>query len=211
MNANYGSFLIFQLSDPVVYVASHMANVHNTFIRTLNTIYLQAPYITTPRLAADFFQYCRSLGSLLYLHHSQEEAVLFPKLEKLSGQKGLMEVNVHQHDVFQPKLAEFNTYVETTKPGDYSAEKMKELIDAFAPALMTHLSDEIPTLMALRKYGKDVQKAHDEFEAEVRRIVDAVGYLSSFITPMPPIHLGPDTKPLPVVAWLVVYVPPKLS
>jgi hemerythrin-like domain-containing protein len=183
----------------VVYVASHMANVHNTFIRTLNTIYLQAPYITTPELAADFFQYCRSLGSLLYLHHSQEEEVLFPKWEKLSGQKGLMEVNVHQHEEFQPKLAEFNTYVETTKPRDYSAEKMKELIDAFAPALMTHLADEIPTIMALRKYGKDVQKAHDEFEAEVRRIVDAVGHLSSFITTICFIHLGHDTRPLPVV------------
>ncbi len=151
-----------------------MANVHNTFIRTLNTIYLQAPYITTSRLAADFFQYCRSLGSLLYLHHSQEEAVLFPKWEKLSGQKGLMGANVHQHEEFQPKLAEFNKYVETTEPGDYSAEKMKELIDAFAPALMTHLADEIPTIMALREYGSDVKKAHDEFESEVRRIVDAV-------------------------------------
>jgi hemerythrin-like domain-containing protein len=195
----------------VVYVASHMANVHNTFIRTLNTIYLQAPYITTPELAADFFQYCRSLGSLLYLHHSLEEEVLFPKWEKLSGQKGLMEVNVHQHEEFQPKLAEFNTYVETTKPRDYSAEKMKELIDAFAPALMTHLVDEIPTIMALRKYGKDVQKAHDEFEAEVRRIVDAVGHLSSFITTICSLHLGHDTRPLLVVGWFVVCVPPELS
>lgn len=172
------SYPALQLSDPVVYVASHMANVHNTFIRTLNTIYLQAPYITTPGLAADFFQYCRSLGSLLYLHHSQEEAVLFPKLEKLAGQLGLMEVNVHQHDEFQPRLAEFNEYVETTKPADYSSEKIKELIDAFAPALMKHLADEIPTLMGLRKYGQDVKKAHDEFEVEVRRIVDAVSFFS---------------------------------
>jgi hemerythrin-like domain-containing protein len=151
-----------------------MANVHNTFIRTLNTIYLSAPYIATPSLAADFFQYCRSLGSLLYLHHSQEEAVLFPALEKLAGKKGIMEVNVQQHDVFQPRLAEFNKYVETTKPADYSAERVRELVDAFAPALMTHLADEIPTLMGLREYGQKVKDAHDVFEAEVRRIVDAV-------------------------------------
>jgi len=204
MNANHGSFLVWQLSDPVVYVASHMANVHNTFIRTLNTIYLQAPYITTPSLAADFFQYCRSLGSLLYLHHTQEEAVLFPKWEKLSGQKGLMDVNVHQHELFQPKLAEFNTYVETTKPEDYSAEKMKELIDAFAPALVTHLTDEIPTIMALRRYSKDVKKAHDEFELEVRRIVDAVGYfyLSSFA--ITSFHLSLDAKPWSIVALFVI-------
>jgi len=174
-----------------------MANVHNTFIRTLNTIYLQAPYITTPGLAADFFQYCRSLGSLLYLHHSQEEAVLFPKWEKLSGQKGIMEVNVHQHEKFQPKLAEFNTYVETTKPGDYNAEKMKELIDAFAPALMTHLADEIPTIMALRKYGNDVKKAHDEFEMEVRRIVDAVCDSSTFSSHYIAYPSNSHTKRLP--------------
>jgi hemerythrin-like domain-containing protein len=158
-----------------------MANVHNTFIRTLNTIYLQAPYITTPSLAADFFQYCRSLGSLLYLHHSQEEAVLFPALEKLAGKEGIMEVNVHQHDEFQPKLAEFNTYVETTKPEDYSAERVKELIDRFAPALTTHLADEIPTLMLLREYGQKVKDAHDAFEVEVRRIVDAVNRSFLFI------------------------------
>jgi hypothetical protein len=63
---------------------------------------------------------------------------------------------------------------------------MKELIYVFAPSLMTHLADEIPTIMALRKYGNDVKKAHDEFEAEVRRIVDAVGHSFTFH-----MHSGP--------------------
>src|SRR5271169_4559303 len=120
--------LLFQLSDPVVFVASHMANVHNTFIRALNTIYLQAPYITTPDLAADFFQYCQSLGALIHLHHTTEEGLLFPAIDKLTGQKGLMDVNVHQHDEFQPKLEVFNRYCVETKPRDYSATKVKELI-----------------------------------------------------------------------------------
>jgi hemerythrin-like domain-containing protein len=163
-----------QLSDPVVFVASHMANVHNTFIRALNTIYLQAPYITTPELAVDFFQYCQSLGSLIHLHHSTEEALLFPALNKLSGKEDLMDINVHQHEDFQPRLAEFNAYCTLTKPEDYSAEKVRTLIDSFAPALMKHLSDEIPTLMLLRDNGKKVMEAHEKFEVEVRKKVDAV-------------------------------------
>lgn len=157
-----------------------MANVHNTFIRALNTIYLQAPYITTPELAADFFQYCQSLGSLIHLHHSTEEDLLFPALNKLSGRDSLMEANVHQHEEFQPTLAEFNTYCIETKPEDYSAERVKTLIDSFAPALLKHLSDEIPTLMQLKDYGKTVMEAHEKFEVEVRKKVDAVSKLSIF-------------------------------
>jgi iron-sulfur cluster repair protein YtfE (RIC family) len=148
----------------------------------LNTIYLQAPYITTPELAADFFQYCQSLGSLIHLHHSTEEDLLFPALNKINGQESLMEANVHQHDEFQPRLAEFNTYCIETKPEDYSAESIKTLIDSFAPALMKHLSDEIPTLMQLRDHGKEVMEAHDKFEVEVRKKVDAVRKLSIFVS-----------------------------
>lgn len=36
---------------------------------------------------------------------------------------------------------------------EFSGEKLVEIIDGFAPALVQHLAEELDTLVALRKYG----------------------------------------------------------
>ena len=151
-----------------------MANVHNTFIRALNTIYLQAPYINTPALASDFLEYCRCLGPLIKLHHDAEEQLLFPQLEKMSEGRISMSDNLHQHEAFHPQLDAFNQYSSGTKPEDFSGDKMRKLLDALAPELLKHLREEIPTLMQFREYGDKVRILHDEFEVYVRKHVDNV-------------------------------------
>lgn len=151
-----------------------MANVHNTFIRALNSIYLQAPYITTPALASDFLEYCRCLGPLIKLHHDAEIQLLFPQLEKMSEGRLSMSDNVHQHEAFHSQLDAFNRYSSETRPEDFSGEKMRELLDALAPGLLKHLREEIPTLMQFREYGEAVRKLHGEFEVYVRKHVDNV-------------------------------------
>jgi len=44
----------------------------------------------------------------------------------------------------------------------------KEILDSFTPALVRHLNDEIPTLMALEKYGADkLMKAWKDLEKRI--------------------------------------------
>jgi hemerythrin-like domain-containing protein len=73
-----------------------MALSHNVFIRGLNSIYLQAPHIR-PEDHADFIAYCKCWCEILNSHHQMEEATVFPKIEEITGEKGIMDVNVEQH------------------------------------------------------------------------------------------------------------------
>lgn len=172
----------FQLSDPVVYVASHMALVHNTFIRALNSIYLHAPLIApaNTHLTRDLLSYCQCWVALVALHHKTEETFLVSAFEKrIPGAKVIWDVNVHQHEEFHDGLAVFENYIDFALAGkqDYDSLKLLELIDGFSGPLMKHFGDEIETLMRLEELGRgdDVMKVHEEFEVIVRKDIDGVG------------------------------------
>jgi len=58
-------------------------------------------------------------------------------------------------DAFVPGLSEMEKYLNTcTKtPSSFSGTHLLTLIDAFAPPLLTHLTDEIPSLLELARFG----------------------------------------------------------
>ena len=147
--------------------ASEMACVHNLMVRGLNAIYLQAPHIT-PADEAGFLHFAAIWYDLLHTHHTGEEVEFFPMLEAMAGEKGIMEANVEQHHAFHDAFEAFAGYVAACTAGKerYDGGKIVEMIDAFGPALMRHLADEIPTIQGLRKYGieamKDLPKKFDE-------------------------------------------------
>lgn len=132
-----------------------MACVHNMVIRGLNSIYLQAPHIQ-PKDETSFLNYSACFYELLHSHHCGEEKYFFPVIEEVSGEKGIMECNVGQHEAFHDGLEKYNTYVQACLKGEekYNGAKLVEIIDEFGPTLTTHLSDEIHTLLGLAKYGE---------------------------------------------------------
>ena len=153
-----------------------MVIVHNIIIRGLNSIYLQAPHVK-PEDYTDFIGYCLCWSELLHTHHHGEETTMFPAIEKASGVVGIMDVNVHQHgelnppsppnqsmpehcalEEFSPGLEEYKTYLLETKSNTatFSGSRLCEIIDSFAPILLTHLSEEIPTLLSLSKFGDKI-------------------------------------------------------
>ncbi|KAK4120480.1 hypothetical protein N657DRAFT_692966 [Parathielavia appendiculata] len=137
-------------------LASEMVHVHNMMIRGLNSIYLQAPHIKS----ADEKGFCKYIllwHELLHGHHSGEEALFFPEVEKLTGVKGIMETNVEQHKAFHDGIGRFKAYAQSVIAGGqkYEGSKVVAMINEFGPALIQHLTDEIPTVLGLRQYGKD--------------------------------------------------------
>lgn len=131
-----------------------MSNIHNVIIRGLNSILLQAPYITEPRDQQDMILYAHALCLLIHEHHKTEETLFFPLIEQATGVTDIMEKNVVQHEVFAPGLHHFDTYVKQMVNGvaKYDAKKLVGLVESFAPSLTTHLTDEISTLMGLETY-----------------------------------------------------------
>ncbi|OBT86100.1 hypothetical protein VE02_05403 [Pseudogymnoascus sp. 03VT05] len=139
--------------DQYVTVASQMAIAHNTIIRALNSIYLQAPHVK-PEDYKDFIGYSLCWYQMITNHHRGEEDRLFPQIEEMT-EKGLMEVNVEQHHAFEAGIESYNIYLQSLLPTgtSFSAPKLLAIIDSFPPALTTHLAAEIPSLLSLRRYG----------------------------------------------------------
>ncbi|KAK0712359.1 hemerythrin HHE cation binding domain-containing protein [Lasiosphaeria miniovina] len=139
--------------------ASEMALVHNMMIRGLNAIYLQAQHIKQSE-QKDFCKFIINWHLLLHLHHGNEEDQIFPIIEKMAGVTGIMEVNVEQHHAFHDPLDKFIAYTNDVIAGKqkYDGAVVVASIDEFGPLLVTHLADEIPTLLALRQYGLEKMK-----------------------------------------------------
>jgi hypothetical protein len=56
---------------------------------------------------------------------------------------------------FLPGLLAYKSYLAdcAKHPSEFSGAKLNSIIDEFAPNLLKHLNDEIPTLLALSRFG----------------------------------------------------------
>lgn len=133
-----------------------MACVHNMVARGLNAIYLQAPHIQAKDAKA-FCTFITHWYNLLHLHHAGEEEDFFPTIEKMAGEKGIMEHNVDQHHAFLGGFEALGSYAKACAAGDqkYDGRKVVEMIDGFGSELSQHLADEIPTIEGLRRFGEE--------------------------------------------------------
>ncbi|KAH7101328.1 hypothetical protein BKA62DRAFT_703440 [Auriculariales sp. MPI-PUGE-AT-0066] len=165
-----------QTDEACYKLAVNMALWHNIFFRGLNSLYNYAPHVAngSVRDKHDLTTFGLVWYNMLEEHHDGEEEILFPALETASGNAGLMAANVEQHKVFHSGFANLKTYLDSViadpAASVFDGTRLQALIDAFAPALLQHLHDEIPTLI---DYGHqfpavDVQKINTEFARAMR-------------------------------------------
>jgi hypothetical protein len=200
-----------------------MAAVHMALTRHLNCIYLQAPHIPANE-QANFIQYMKLWCKILQNHHGLEERDVFPAIEAATKIPGLMSHNVDQHHVFEGPVKAFGEHVEQLeqKPKDYDATRVLQMIDAFAPALIQHLEDEISTLANIPDHlPADVKPSDIDLEAiskeEGDKAAKEVGLTEFYAFSL---HLDrtyadgkfKDFPPLPLPATILIgYVMPWFS
>ena len=105
-------------------------------------------------------------------HHNMEETGFFPEVEKITGVTGIMERNLEQHQVFTPALERFEQYLKACLKEEkaFDAKEFTGLINAFAPALCSHLKDEIETLYGLGEYDTGaVKRSYMSFAADAQK------------------------------------------
>ncbi|KAI1360613.1 hemerythrin HHE cation binding domain-containing protein [Xylaria arbuscula] len=165
-----------------VTAATHMALAHNLMIRALNAMYLQAPHVQSQQ-EKPFLQFAELWYRVVEHHHRTEEEIFFPMLEEMTGEKGVMQENSKQHDAFQAGLGTFISYVRQciSQEKGYSGEELVHILDGFAPVLCQHFLDEIPTLLALEKYGDKVKGFFAKFVAEVEKTQQELGVLAGAV------------------------------
>lgn len=135
-----------------------MALVHNMIIRGLNSIYLQAPNIKLDQDVEDFLTYMYSWSLLVHMHHDNEEALIFPLLEKYIGIEGYMEKNVDQHKLFGPGMKAYDEYIPAVREGkeNFDGIKVRSIIDTFGDVLTQHLNEEIVTFEGLHEFDDKI-------------------------------------------------------
>ncbi|KAH8705928.1 hypothetical protein BGW36DRAFT_435989 [Talaromyces proteolyticus] len=150
-----------------IYIANEMAFAHNAMLRGLNSIYLQAHHVSQPRDIADFLSFIHAWTGWVSHHHKMEEESMFPRFEEIMNKPHALEGNVQQHHTFQPALNRLVAYSAETKPADYQAGIVRELVEELAPSFREHLSDEITSLLAMEPYDTAaLLKVYRECEAE---------------------------------------------
>jgi hemerythrin-like domain-containing protein len=142
-----------------------MALVHNSMIRILNCIYLQALNIPAEKETdvQDFMTMIYSWSQFLHIHHDNEEEFFFPWIEDDLGvpHGDVLGDNIKQHQGFRQGLKTFDEYVDAVrnKGEQYSGKKLLGLLDDFVKGdegLYIHLNEEIRSLEALEKYGDKI-------------------------------------------------------
>lgn len=162
-------------------MAQEMTHLHNCILRVLNAIYNQAPYVSSPKDIKDFLHLVKLWHDELEHHHTTEEECFFPAIEKVTGEKGVMEGNIEQHHQFEPGLEALKKYALETKIEDYTADDLRAVIDSFGTILQTHLNEEIETLLSLDKYDSDKLKAcWDATHQYVLKTCDTVRFSPPF-------------------------------
>ncbi|KAK3997762.1 hypothetical protein QBC44DRAFT_391905 [Cladorrhinum sp. PSN332] len=164
--------------DAFDYNASEMAGIHNVIIQGLNSIYLQAPHVQLqPAEHKSFCKYILAFYRLLHVHHTGEEEMFFPAVEKMSGIKGVMDGNIEQHRVFGAGLDNLKLYAEAVLADKetYEGGKVVEIIDGFGESLAKHLADEIPTLQGLREHGEKMDGLTQALADEAEHSMKVVG------------------------------------
>ena len=189
-----------QSSHSAYYVATQMALAHNGIIRGLNSLYLQAPHIPPHDVATarDFLTYCQCWSESMHHHHDAEEEIYFPAIESISGVAGLMEQNIEQHRAFTPGFEAFETYCRTCPPEEFDGQRLRELVEGFAEALVKHLHEEIETLRALD--GCDSTRLREAYERFVKSLM-ATDNVSLLL----PLSLSLSLSPLSVVRAIHIH------
>jgi hemerythrin-like domain-containing protein len=156
--------------DDEVWIAREMANAHNGMLRALNSIYQQCIYVKEPKDIKDLLLYADFWCGWIHEHHEGEEKFFFPQAEEITGVKGLMDVNVGQHHAFMGGLEKFRRFAKETKVERYDGKEMRRVIEGFGGDLTKHLTEEIDTLLGLKKYDTvALRKAFVVFDLEMRK------------------------------------------
>jgi hemerythrin-like domain-containing protein len=155
--------------------ANEMALVHNILIRSLNSIYLQAPNIKAKKDIDDFVIYMYAWSDMIHAHHETEEKVLFPLLEQGLEMPGFMEKNVEEHQAFANGLTTYDAYVGSLREGkeQYDGAKVLKLIDSFGEILTEHLKGEIETILSLEQYTEKLDWVAINKAVQKKAVADA--------------------------------------
>ena len=145
-----------------------MALLHNLIFRAYNSSYNQCLGVRPGTAdARDFLVYNQVFYEHIKEHHDTEEEIFFPLLQKLTGEKGIMDQNIREHQELEEGLHKLHDYVFGTDSNSYDGEKFKSILEILEGPLRKHLYAEISTMLDLTKYdSRELEKVWAELSSK---------------------------------------------
>lgn len=110
--------------------------------------------------------------------------------ENKTGISNIMEVNRMQHESFHDGIQKLDDYVNTGIENNvFDGNKIVEIIDGFGKPLREHLSNEISTLLSLRRHANKLLGLTAALDHEAKK--NMVSFLRTFNVPTRGV---PDSK-----------------
>ncbi|KAK8115960.1 hypothetical protein PG984_012462 [Apiospora sp. TS-2023a] len=137
-------------AHPAIHIANETAHTYNAMFRGINSIFLQAPFVTAAQDVSDFLFLAHCLGCWIAQHHKTLYSRVYPKYEAIFGQPGALAASSpsqpEEEDLsFLPVLEALICYAAETQsqPQTYDSAVLLGLLDNLAPGLHAHAFAQI--------------------------------------------------------------------
>ncbi|KAF4613132.1 hypothetical protein D9613_011149 [Agrocybe pediades] len=191
--------------------ATSLSLTHNTILRALNSIWLNAPLLSSdsPEDTSAFAGYALSCASMIrHTHGDVQERIVFPRLqEKLD-----MRANVLQHLGFEKELCAFEEYFRAVRDGErvYESERALSVRAELGSKLVDHLHQEPTTMSPNKLYAFSKQELKDLAHAIEEHDKDCWKSSATLLPFLITHHRKEDAPDWPVipssVRWIVDHV-----
>ncbi|KAF2641954.1 hypothetical protein P280DRAFT_489333 [Massarina eburnea CBS 473.64] len=131
--------------DQYTSAASDLALLHNTLIRALNSIYIQAPHVPVPQYA-NFVKYSLAAHAALTAHTRFEQALFSPEPEHAPAEPGLVDAtDGEQRRGFVVGVAAWGNWLRSIgeRKNNFSGDMCVALMDDFVASVARHFRDGV--------------------------------------------------------------------
>ncbi|KAK7942718.1 uncharacterized protein PG986_011831 [Apiospora aurea] len=134
---------------PAIHIANEAAHTYNAMFRGINSIFLQAPFVTAAKDVSDFLFLAHCLGCWIAQHHNTLYSGVYPKYEAVLGRPGALtgpSPSQSKEDMsFIPLLEALINYAAETQaqPQTYDPSVLLGILEDLAPGLHAHAFAQI--------------------------------------------------------------------
>ena len=125
---------------PAIHIANEAAHTYNAMFRGINSIFLQAPFVTAAQDVTDFLYLTQCLGRWIAQHHNALYSRVYPKYEAVLAQHGALTTpspgaRPGEDSSFLPDLEALIQYAEETRaqPQTYDPAALLGILENLAP------------------------------------------------------------------------------
>lgn len=124
-------------------------NLYNAMLRGINSLFLQAPFITALGDIVDFLFLAQSWAGWVRQHRDHLRTRMYPCFEEVLAEPGALTANLEETESFLPALEDLASYAAQARdrPETYDAAKLLRIIEDLAPRLRHYFGAQLVAMM----------------------------------------------------------------